>query len=481
MTSSFIGTATQVAKGKLTAQFLGAEGMGVYNQISLCFTLVLTICILGFPNGITRAISVEHEAGRHDEFAVQLSSPFVFLGLLSLIVSGLGVLFSAQISHLLFVDGGERANLTALVLVGVPLAVIGYIYRALLNGTRSVRALVRARITADLVSVMVFAGLLIPFGITGAVLGFVSLQAIYLALISFGAWRDLGPLSIPRISAFRWIAIRQNVGYGLHGLVVAAAGSLTILILSRWIIADRGLADSGLFNVSYKIATVYLAGVYAAASGYYYASVARARNNVAVAKEIDNAIMVYMSLIPPLVAALMAGGDVILQVLFSKEFVPAAILLLILLPADIFRLVAEVIGQALVAKRKLAVSIALYLSWIGIYMGASYYFIEDYGIVGVAIAYLIGQLSLCVLMLAAGKRVLSFAPSARSWRFITRGVLLAFGCAIATFSIEVVPLKIVAGAALVAIWFGISCLEEDFRRQFDKAIHALKGRLGLDT
>jgi len=474
MTSSVVGTATQVMKGKLTALYLGAEGVGVYNQISLCFTLMLTVCVLGFPNGITRTISVQHDAKNGEELVVQLSSPFFFLGLLSIFVAGIGALFAGQISNFLFVDNGERATLVALVLAGVPLAVAGNIYKALLNGTRSVRTLVRARMSADIASVVVFAGLLIPFGITGAVLGFASLQGIYLVLITYGARGELGNLGVPRFNAFRWDAVKQNFGYGLHGLIVAAAGSLTILILSRWIIDKNGLADSGLFNVAYKVATVYLAGVYAAASGYYYASVVRADTDKDLAKEIDNAIFVYMSLIPPIVVALMAGGEVLLYVLFSKEFIPAAFLLLIFLPADIFRLVAEIIGQALVAKRKLAVSIVLYLSWLGIYTTTAYFLIGDYGITGVALGYLIGQLSICILMLIVGKRVLSFSPNARSWRFIIRGALVAIICAFVTYSIDNPLWKIAAGGALIAVWFGLSALESDFRRQIDKAASAVR-------
>lgn len=470
MTSSIVGTATQVLKGKFAAVYLGPDGMGVYNQISLCFTLVLTLCVLGFPNGITRNVAVEVGNGSRDRIRVHLSSAFLLLGIFSLVACGVGVLFSAAISNFLFVDGGERANLVVLVLLGVPLAVIGYVYRALLNGTRSVQALVWSRMIADLMSVAVFVGLLIPFGITGAVLGFVGLHAIYLVLITISTYRELGKLSLPRFASFEWSAVRANLGYGAHGLIVAVMGSASTLLVSRWIISDSGLDDSGIFGVAYKVATVYLAGVYAAATGYYYASVAQAKDQNAVAREIDNAIMIYMALVPPLIAGLMAGGEILMLLFFSAEFLPAAAILLLLLPGDMFRLMSEVIGQALVAKHKLLVSICCYSVWILSYLFGARYLIGDYGIMGVAGAYFIGQLCLLGVILAAGKITLGYLPNLRAISFFVRAAMLVGLCALASSQIESLFLRCAVALGMTCVWFGISLLDQRFRSLASRAL-----------
>lgn len=463
MTSSVIGTVTQVAKGKLSAVFLGTEGVGVYNQVSLFFSLMMTMCVLGFPNGITRKVAVEHEIKNWGAIESQLSSFFFFLGLVSLFASVVVVGFSSTISAFLFDDGGQRANLVSLIMLGVPFATLGYIYRALFNGTRSVKTLVKSRIKADVVSVGIFAGLIIPFGISGAVLGFVSLHILYLVLLMLEVKRTLPEIGAPKIHKFNLEDIRGSLGYGLHGMAVAIVGGLTTLIVSRWIISNSNLSDGGLFSVAYKVASVYLAGMYAAASGHYYASVAKADGMASVNNVINGAIRVYMSIIPPIVGLLISGGGVLMIAFFSVDFVPAASLLLLLLPGDIFRLVSEVIGQALVAKKRLLASFVIYCGWVASYLALAHILIAGYGILGVAAAYLFSQIILLVLMSCSGIYLLSYRPDRQTIAFFLRGLALAGACAVSSYLVKDELLKILSGVVCILAWGAISLLDPEFK------------------
>jgi O-antigen/teichoic acid export membrane protein len=477
MTSSVIGTVTQVAKGKLSAVYLGPEGVGVYNQISLFFSLILTVCVLGFPNGITRKVALEHDTKNWAAIQSQLSAFFFFLGLVSLLVSVLVVWFSVEVSSFLFNDGGKRATLVCLIMLGVPFATQGYVYRALFNGIRSVKALVSSRIKADVISVGIFAGLIVPFGIEGAVLGFVSLHVLYLVLLLVSVKKVMPELGLPKASSFAFLEIRHALGFGLHGLAIAIVGSLTTLIVSRWIISNSNLSDGGLFSVAYKVASVYLAGMYAAATGHYYASVAKAQGVTSLNSVINDAIRIYMSIIPPIVGLLISGGSVLMIAFFSVDFVPAATLLLLLLPADIFRLVSEVIGQALVAKRRLLPSFIIYSGWVLSYLGISYLLIGTYGIWGVAAAYLLSQIVLFIFMICAGMLLLSYRPDSQTVGFFLRGLALASACAISSYLVENETIRILSGALFVIIWGLVSLLNLQFRSFVIRATSEVKMKI----
>jgi O-antigen/teichoic acid export membrane protein len=479
MTSSVIGTVTQVAKGKLSAVFLGTEGVGVYNQVSLFFSLIITICVLGFPNGITRKVALEHEGENWSAIQSQLSSFFFFLGLVSLSVCALVVMFSSEISELLFDDGGERATLVSLMMLGVPFATQGYVYRALFNGLRSVHVLVKSRIKADVISVGVFAGLIIPFGIQGAILGFVSLHILYLSFLLVNVKRVAPELGTPKPSNFHLGDVRNALGFGLHGLAVAIVGGLTTLVVSRWIISNSNLSDAGLFSVAYKVASVYLAGMYAAATGHYYASVAKAQGHESVNNVINGAIRIYMSIIPPIVGVLISAGGLLMIAFFSADFVPAATLLLLLLPADIFRLVSEVVGQALVAKNRLLPSFAIYSAWVLTYLGLAYFLVETHGLWGVAAAYLFSQMILLVLMICAGMLLLSYRPDKQTVGFFLRGLVLATACAVSSYFLDEQLHRILAGSFFIVVWGLVSLINPEFRslaaRATSKIVLPVKG------
>ena len=470
MTSSVIGTVTQVSKGKLSAVFLGTEGVGVYNQVSLFFSLIITLCVLGFPNGITRKVALEHDVKNWSAIQSQLTSFFFFLGLVSLFVCALVVTFSSEISVLLFDDGGERAALLSLMMLGVPFATQGYVYRALFNGLRSVHILVKSRIKADVISVGVFAGLTIPFGIQGAVLGFVSLHILYLTFLLVSVKNVAPEIGLPKASKFNLGDVRDALGFGIHGLAVAIVGGLTTLIVSRWIISSSNLSDAGLFSVAYKVASVYLAGMYAAATGHYYASVAKAQGHESVNNVINGAIRIYMSIIPPIVGLLISGGSVLMIAFFSTDFVPAATLLLLLLPADIFRLVSEVVGQALIAKNRLLPSFAIYSSWVLSYLGLAYFFVETHGIWGVAAAYLFSQMILLILMICAGMRLLSYRPDRQTVGFFVRGLVLASACAISSSLLDEQLYRILVGIFFVFVWGLVSLVNPEFRALATRAV-----------
>lgn len=463
MTSSVIGTATQVAKGKLSAVFLGTDGVGVYNQISLFFSLIITICILGFPNSITRKVALEYKVKNWNAINSQLTSFYFFLGLVSLSVCALVVVFSSEISVLLFDDGGQRSSLVSLMMLGVPFATQGYVYRALFNGLRSVQVLVKSRIKADVISVVAFACLIVPFGIQGAVLGFVSLHILYLIFLLVSVKMVAPEIGAPKPSNFSLSAIRSAAGFGVHGLAVSIVGGVTTLVVSRWIISNSNISDAGLFSVAYKVASVYLAGMYAAATGHYYASVASAQGSESVNKVINEAIRIYMSTIPPVVGLLISGGGLLMIAFFSADFIAAATLLLLLLPADIFRLVSEVIGQALVAKNRLLPSFAIYSSWVLSYLGLAYFLVDAHGVWGVAAAYLFSQLILLVIMLCAGMRLLSYRPDLETTGFFLRGLVLAIACAVSSYFLNEQLHRLLAGIAFIFLWILMSLMNAKFR------------------
>jgi O-antigen/teichoic acid export membrane protein len=467
MSSSVFGTVTQIAKGKVSAVFLGSAGVGIFNQLTLFYNLAVTLSSLGFRNGVTRNIAAADVDGRdsgksEDGISRQFSSSFLLVAALSLALCALSVLLSNQISHFLFNDKGERASLVALIALGVPFGVAGTIYQGLLNGLRVIGPLVRARMLADGLSVIAFTALVIPFGVVGAALAFIFLQATYLMFVFRASWKVAPGVAFPNRGKFFFSEARKNVSFGAHSVVVGVSGLCATLFISSYIIANLDMASNGHYVVAVKIATVYLGGFYAAAAGHFLSSVVRASSDNSVPQTIDEAIKLFLAVVAPIIVMLMATAKVLVVVFFTREFMPVATILLLLLPGDAVRLVVETMGQALIAQKKLIVSCVVFGTWALIYCSGAVLLFPHGGILGVAAAYSISQILTLGVMLIVCRRLLDYSPSKGASFSILRALLLVITAAAVCWYLQDSILRIVVCFALILVWGALSMRDPHF-------------------
>ena len=478
MTSSVIGSLTQIAKGKVAAIVLGPEGVGVLNQLVALWNMFMVGARMGFGTGITRHLATYHAEADDARFQQHFSSSFFALGVVALIAAAGGVVFASGLSNAIFADSGARADFVAVIMLAVPLAVAGQVYRSLLNGTRSVSLLARARMFADVLGMIIFALMIVPLGLFGAIIGFIALHAFYLLLVAMAARRVAPSGAVPCLPAFRWTEVARNLRYAGNGLVTTMVQIVATLLVVRWIIVDAGLAESGLYTSALKVAAVYMGGIYAASFGFTLPTLAALRSDAEIGREMNKTVRFYLYLLPPVVTGLIVMAEPLILVLFSAEFLGAAVLLVLLLPADLFRVTADTCNLGLLAREKLAVSATLTVLWGGMYIGLSAVLLPVYGAVGAAMAYVLSQI---VRLIATNVAIrLSLGVG------MDRSTLLALARA-AAFIVPVAALAAWREGDLVTmvaswllaglIWAGLSLLDDDFSRSVRRLVFIVRDRI----
>ena len=462
--ASMIGTLTQVIKGKISAVLLGTAGVGVLNQLTNLWSLFSILAYLGLHNGMVRHLSACWRDQERQAFNRHFSSNMLLVMAFALILTLLGCVFSPQLSHAILNDQGQRANLVCLILLSLPIFVAGQSYRALLSATKSVNLLVRARITADVLSVLVFLALVFPLGLQGAVLAYVGLHLLYLSAAFFLSLRSFkADLIVPKPTQFSPTEIQKNLGFGINSIVLLSVSVLTNLIVARWIFAEMSASDNGIFAMALKVASLYLSGLSAAAGGYYFPTLSGSKNLAEMHGHINKALGLYFIFIPPLIIGLLAGGELMIILLFSADFVPAAVLLLLILPADLFRITSETVGMAMVAKKKLIISTCAYVFWACLYLGLVAYLLPLHGLMGVALAYLISQICNSLIVLGLTWFSLSYRPNTQTLLTIAKGLALVAMMAILTWQRPGIISASLIGLALLAGWIAISWFDPDFK------------------
>tara|TARA_R110000851_G_scaffold323169_2_gene489645 strand:+ start:7205 stop:8671 length:1467 start_codon:yes stop_codon:yes gene_type:complete len=461
--ASFVGTLTQIIKGKLMAVLLGTSGVGIFSQLSHLFNLLFSLSSLGFRNGIIKKVSQAIVEGDDEKIKQQYASVFIFLTILSIVIVSIAGLLSPFISHLLFSDHGEKSCLVLIMLMSVPFAVMANIYRSLLSGYMAVKPIVKAQIFADIISLIPFVFLLLYANLVGAVLAFVAYQLMKMIFYAGHFHRVCNfQIGLPKLNSYNWGDIHANISFGLSGLFLTSLNIAVMIFVSRHIIAELGLQENGLFSVALKVATVYLGAVYANASSYYFPLLAKSSNSASLSAVANRTNRFYFYLLPPLIIIIMTGGEWMMGILFSKEFSPAALLLFLLLPGDLFRISAETLGLPLLVKEKFLAYNALYCWWCCVYVSLAMYMIEIYGLLGVAIAYLLSHIINFLTVAVVVRLVLEIK--------ISRGFVLALFLAVASLAVssglnlllEDFWLSVLINTVVILVWFAFSCLQKEF-------------------
>ena len=473
--ASFIGALTQVAKGKITTVFLGTEGVGILNQLTNLWSLFSLFSSLGFYNGMVRHLAPAWDNNDRQKFRRHMSSSALLMMSMAIMASLVGCVFSNELADFIFNDGGDRGELVCFIMVSIPVFIAGQTYRAMLNASRSISAVVRARIGADILSVFVLLALIFPFGIRGAIMGYIGLHLLYLFFTAYFTKKVLGAdFVLPSPKLFDKAEIRQNLGYGASSLVSVAVGLVTTLLISRWIIIRGGTADNGLFTMALKVATVYLGGFSASAGGYYFPTLSNAKTDEEMFGYMNKTLSMFMFAIPPVILALMVGGKLMMHVLFSEEFVPAAVLLLLILPGDLFRILAETIGMALTVKKRLVLSTGSYILWALVYLGLVAFLLPKMGILGVALAYLFSHVYNALQQFLLGRYVLGYRFSWETLGSIVRGFSLVGAMALAIWLCECDQLNWLVAIVLTATWVGVSWFDHEFRNNLRNLFNKIR-------
>lgn len=461
---SAAGTLIQVIKGKAAAVVLGTAGMGVLNQLTSAWSLFSTVAGLGLGAGAIKRLAIAREAGDSDGVMRQVTSALSAVGVVSVVLALIATPLAGALSALLFHDGGERRLLVLLVAWGIPFVVCAQVYRAMLSAAREARALVLAQVTSDLAGLAIFLVLLWRLDLFGAVLALSLLHAIKFALLFRAARRHYGARAVlPAPAHFAWRELRENLVYGANGLLLVATGIVVVLLVSRWIIAAQGLAAAGIFSTAWKVATVYLAAIYASAGSYYFPALAICDDDRRLGAQIDEALTVYLYLVPPLITAIVLSGEWLMHLLFSAAFVPAAALLLLLLPGDLCRIVAETVGLSLLARRRLIAYCGLYFAWATLYLGLTALLLPRLQLAGVALAYLLSQTMQVLLTLAVVHRLFGYRIGRTAVLALLRGALLVGVAVAAALTLHTLPLRVAAAVVIAAAWLLLSWHDLQFR------------------
>lgn len=392
-----------IVKNKLVAMLIGPEGMGLLGIFNSTVQMIQTGAGLGVNQSAVRDVAEAKGSGDHE----RVSRIIKVTNLVVIFTGLLGCLVTLILSHYLSVwTLGSTAYTVSYCILAIVVAlnIINEGKQALLKGTRYLRALAYASMIGTVVGLVTAIPLYFFFGKEGIVPEL--LIASILALVVSQYYVRKIPTESVSLSPEETVKeAKPMVKMGVALMFVTLLQTITSFAINAFIRYKGGLIDVGMFSAGGYVLTGYFGVITTALMTDYYPRIAAVnKDNDKLQDELNKQSMVSVVLCCPLIVLFIALMPLFIEVLYSKDFLPALEYLRFGIYWTVITISSNQVDMILVAKynTKIFMTIAISVRLIQLILSILLY--NYWGLLGLGISYgLLGVLHMTIMSLTVYK------------------------------------------------------------------------------
>jgi O-antigen/teichoic acid export membrane protein len=394
-----IGVLIFVVRVKTTAVLLGPAGVGVVSVVDQFVQLVLQLSAVSLPFAAVKFLSLAHSRGQAD-FQSTYHALLNLLIVCTALGAGTGLAIVAFESRWLDAALGEHRTLLATGLLAVPAMALHGFFRNVLAAAQRPRAAARFDVvTTAVMAAAVTAGVIVD-GITGYFVGLLA-GAMAVVVGAFGYLRGLGL----RIGHRRGVVRQQLkrhpdlVQFLLIMYVLSFTAPLSLAIVRTSILTHFGQAQAGLLQAAIAIGLAVNL-VLNPVNGLLLTPVMN--RDISKAEKFGAALEFQGKLV--LVSGILAGPlvlfpDLVVTLLYTKEFVPMASLLFWFVVGQVLMQISGVGTAVMIGFDRMRAYGVTIAAGHAIVAAGAWLLAPAYGLAGVAVIVFAAALAVCVLSL----------------------------------------------------------------------------------
>lgn len=447
------GLVVSLIRSKIVAILLGPTGVGALANIGIYNTFVSTAGSAFAGQGATRAIVAARSGNSPDRVDWLVRYSLIVPPLVGVLIALVTIALSPMISSI--VMGDQRyMPLVAISAVAIPLGLLTAGYAQILQSFLLIGSLAKANIATTAASLVLTVGLVVAFGLTGAVVATSLVTLVQLGIyfrrepwvIRARSWRRRLPLD--------WPALRPVIQLGMAGVIAGMATTLVSLLIRTDIVRVLGLEQNGVYQPVAASSDTYLEFLLASTSFYLFPRLTElltTGRRADAARELGHGLRLMLAVTVPFLLLAVAFSEPIVVLLYSSKFRDAADPLAIQMAGNILKVITWSIGAALLPLGFYRIWLAIALGNLAIKYAAVEVLMPHLGLDGVAWAtnmswvWSVAATTIAVVILGR------LAMPARDWRVaIVAAMLVA-----ATFGVRSVSEP---AAMVVAVPAGIAWL-----------------------
>jgi PST family polysaccharide transporter len=335
-----------VIRSKIVAVLLGPGGVAVLAQLGGFTSLVIGLGSLGLAAAIVRFVAEYRATNRFSDLKKLIATTAIFLAVSSLITTVALLVLTPQIATFIF-GHPTLLTLVALTLLNIPVSVLTNMAVSLLQGFKEIKLDAIFSVFSTIVTGALTIVLLIPFGLTGAVVAMLIANYLTSAVFLIFVIRSISRNTETRIdiwSASKWRrnieppVMRPLIGIATASLVGGGITNLADILIRSRLIQQLGLTVAGAIQPALTFSIQYTGLLSGAVNTYAVPrlselSIDRERFTI----EYNDYVRLLLLLITPAAIILAALAKFLVPLLYSSAFALAIPLVSLQSIADVLK------------------------------------------------------------------------------------------------------------------------------------------------
>ncbi|WP_240628206.1 O-antigen translocase [Flavobacterium anhuiense] len=389
---------------KILAVFVGPSGMALVGNLRNFLTSLENIATLGFQNGIVK-YTAESEKSRI-ELQKIISTVFIALVGVAILLSIILFCSASYWNEKIFGDNTEYLIVFKVLSFVLPTYGLSIFFISVINGLGKFKKVISINIIGNIVGLLTSVFLIIQFKTIGALMAIIIAPSLLFFITFYLVQKEIQIFQFIKLDVFDFKVLKNLSAYSLMTLVSSVFGPFVFLAIRNHIIQDLGIEQAGYWETMTRISSYYLMFVSAILSVYFLPKLSKAQNN----QETKTIFFQYYKYILPVfvlaLAVLYFSRFFVIQLLFTKEFLPVTYLFFWQLFGDVFKVCALILGYQFFAKRKTLMFILTEFFSLSVLYFSSLYFIKEFQIEGVVMAYALNNLIYFIILFLCFRSVL---------------------------------------------------------------------------
>ncbi|WAD26912.1 O-antigen translocase [Pseudomonadaceae bacterium T75] len=380
---------TLLGINKILAIYVGPSGYAALGQFQNAVQMISTFASGAINTGVTKYTAEYHEDVTKQQAVWRTAGTISFIG--SVVTGMLVVIFRDTLSGWFLNDENYRG-----VFVWFALALVFFVFNtlllAILNGKKEIHRYVVANISGSLFALLATAVMTMQYGLYGALVSlavYQSLAFFVTILLCYKAkWFKFNYLfgAIDKATAL-------NLGkFTAMALTSAACVPLSHILVRNHLGETLSWEAAGYWEAMSRLSGAYLLLITTTLSVYYLPRLSEIKSSGEIKNEIAQGYRVILPAAVVLGLIIYLFRDLIIQVLFTMDFLPMRELFALQLVGDTLKIGSWVLGYVMLGRALVKLFVISEIIFSFSFVALTYSFTSYMGLEGVSLAHALNYL-----------------------------------------------------------------------------------------
>ncbi|WP_312819045.1 O-antigen translocase [Kaistella carnis] len=394
--STIIKLVTSYVSVKVVAAIIGPSGIALIGQLQNFSSIFTTLGAGGINNGVVKYVSEYKD--NETELQKYIRNGFKITVFLSFFFGLFLIVSSSYLSKWILLD--TQYNYVFIYFgVSLFLLSINNYFLSILNGFKEFKKFVVINIITSVVGLLFTVTLVLLFHLKGALIATVTYQSVILFITVFFLRKT--PWFTSKVLWGKWNKdiIRKYLSYSFMALVSAATVPVSQLLVRGFLIKKYSMDSAGYWEGMNRISGLYLLFVTTSFSVYYLPRLSEIKTEALLKHEIIKTYKIITPIIAGSLILIFLLKNLVINILFTKEFYPMKDLFFWQLLGDFFKIMSWILAFVMVAKSMFKIYIITEILFSTLFVGLSVLFINNFGVIGATQSYCLNYFLYFLVML----------------------------------------------------------------------------------